>query len=485
MLFNSLEFLLFFPAVVTGYFLLPHRHRWWWLLGASSAFYMAFVPKYILILFFTIAVDYVAGLLIAGASGARRKLLLTASIVANVGVLCVFKYWEFLRDNVGQLAHLASVSNPLPALHIVLPIGLSFHTFQAMSYTIEVYRGRQRPERHLGIYALYVMYFPQLVAGPIERPQNLLHQFHVEHRFEYDRVVSGLQQMAVGFFKKSVADRLAIVGEGGGIWTTPSQHSGLELLLAILCFTFRIYYDFSGYSDIALGASRVMGIELMTNFDLPYGSRSISEFWRRWHISLSTWFKDYLYVPLGGNRVGEWRRYRNLYIVFALSGLWHGANWTYVVWGLLHGTYLVFGQATGGVRARLWKWVGLADGTVHRTVSMVTTSSLVALAWIFFRAPSVAVAWQFLTRLPVGLRVDAARLASGHAVGIFQPTHLAFVGFLVVAVTLFEAVHRRASVFVRARGWPSGLRFGLYFGLVYGSLLLTTSGNVQFIYFQF
>jgi D-alanyl-lipoteichoic acid acyltransferase DltB (MBOAT superfamily) len=297
MLFNSIQFLIFFPAVTALYFGLPHRLRWAWLLAASCYFYMAFMPSYILILGFTIVIDYFAGLAIENAEGRRRKLFLAASLAANVGVLVVFKYFNFLNANLKGLAEALRWNYPVESLAILLPIGLSFHTFQAMSYTIEVYRGAQPAERHFGIYALYVMFYPQLVAGPIERPQNLLHQFREVHRFDYERVASGLRLMAWGFFKKIVvADRLAV--PVNLVYGEPEKHTGLALLVATYFFAYQIYCDFSGYTDIARGAARVMGFELMKNFDRPYAARSVAEFWTRWHISLSTWFKDYLFFPL-------------------------------------------------------------------------------------------------------------------------------------------------------------------------------------------
>ena len=303
-------------------------------------FYMAFVPVYLLILLFTIAIDYCAGLLIEAAPGSRRKLYLAMSLVANVGVLAVFKYYSFFIGNANALLYWGGSEAALPLLRVVLPIGLSFHTFQAMSYTIEVYRRHQKAERHFGIFALYVLFYPQLVAGPIERPQNILPQFHQKQYFDYNRVVSGLQLMAWGLFKKVViADRLALLVNE--VYNTPTHYQGLPLLVATVFFSVQIYCDFAGYSDIALGSARVMGFDLMTNFSRPYFSRSLPEFWRRWHISLSTWFKDYVYLPLGGNRVALPRACFNLFFVFIISGLWHGASWTFIIWGALHGAYLV------------------------------------------------------------------------------------------------------------------------------------------------
>jgi len=335
-LFNSLHFALFFPVVTTLYFLLPHRHRLWMLLLASCYFYMALVPKYILILFFLIAVDYTAGLLIERAPPEKRRLYLLCSLLANVLVLSIFKYFNFINANVGGVIEALGGRWSLPNLNIILPIGLSFHTFQSISYVIEVYRGRQKAERNLGKYALYVLFYPQLVAGPIERPQNLLHQFDEPHRFDYARVTDGLKLMVWGLFKKVViADRLAVAVDL--VYNNPTSYSGWPLVVATYFFAIQIYCDFSGYTDMARGAAQVMGFRMMENFRAPYLATSIGEFWRRWHISLSSWFRDYVYIPMGGNQVPRWRWYANLMAVFLLSGLWHGASWTFVIWGGLHG----------------------------------------------------------------------------------------------------------------------------------------------------
>ncbi len=325
MLFNSIHFVFFFVIVTTLYFAIPHKFRWFLLLISSCYFYMAFVPVYILILGFTIVIDYFAGIWLEKTEGKRKKIFLVASLIANIGVLAIFKYYNFLNDNLSAILNSFGYQNNVPYLSILLPIGLSFHTFQAMSYTIEVYRGHQKAERNFGIYSLYVMFYPQLVAVPIERPQNLLHQFYEKHYFEYERVVEGLKLMLWGLFMKLViADRLAIYVNA--VYNNVDQHTGLTLALATAFFAFQIYCDFAGYSNIAIGAAKVMGFKLMTNFNRPYFSRSISEFWSRWHISLSTWFRDYLYTSLGGNRVTIPRWYFNLLFVFVISGLWHGAN---------------------------------------------------------------------------------------------------------------------------------------------------------------
>lgn len=394
MLFNSLQFLIFFPLVTLIYFLLPHKIRWFHLLLASCIFYAAFVPIYILILFFTIIIDYIAGILIENNVGAKRKQYLVMSIIANVGVLCVFKYYNFFIGNVYDLLHSFHLqTKEVPFLNILLPIGLSFHTFQAMSYTIEVYRGNQKAERHLGIYSLYVMFYPQLVAGPIERPQNLLHQFRTHHQFSNQNLLDGLRLMIWGFFKKLViADRISVYVNT--VFNHSDQYHYLNLIIATLFFAIQIYCDFSGYSDIAIGAAKTMGFDLMTNFNRPYFSKNIQEFWRRWHISLSTWFKDYVYISLGGNRVGIKRMYFNVAVIFLLSGFWHGANWTFIVWGAIHAFLIVmyiFFSSYFKLKKESKNYVSF--------INIIITNVLVAIAWIFFRANSIGDASQICRRI--------------------------------------------------------------------------------------
>jgi D-alanyl-lipoteichoic acid acyltransferase DltB (MBOAT superfamily) len=315
----------------------------------------------------------------------HKRLFLILSIVANVGILAVFKYFNFLAININTVAD----KDIVPLLNIILPIGLSFHTFQAMSYTIEVYRGNQKAEKHLGVYALYVMFYPQLVAGPIERPQNILPQLRKKHKFDIELMYSGLRLMLWGLFKKVVvADRLSIYVDA--IYSNPTHYTHyLNIFIAFVFFSIQIYCDFSGYSDIAIGAARTMGINLMVNFNRPYFSKNVREFWSRWHISLSTWFRDYLYIPLGGNRVKTSRLYFNTAIVFLLSGLWHGANWTYVVWGALHAAFIIFNIAFG-------KYFFKKQHIVNSLVSLSLTFMFVTVAWVFFRAANFSDAFILL-----------------------------------------------------------------------------------------
>jgi len=455
------------------------------LLLASCIFYMTFIPVYILILALTIVVDYFAGIYIEKSQGHRRKVFLTASIIANVGALAFFKYFNFLNGNMAELARLIHWNYPIGALDIILPIGLSFHTFQAMSYTIEVYRGKQKAERHFGIYSLYVMFYPQLVAGPIERPQNLIHQFREHHKFDYVDVTEGLKQMTWGLFKKVViADRLAI--SVNQVYANPMLYHGLPSILATIFFAFQIYCDFSGYSDIALGAAKVMGFKLMQNFNKPYFSGSISEFWKRWHISLSTWFRDYLYIPLGGSRVVKWRWQFNLLIVFLLSGFWHGANWTYVVWGALNGFYLTFSVRTEKARKRFVSFIGL-DGhpRTHKLIRVVITFSLICVAWVFFRAKDIQTALYILRHFSDafigfpggGWFRDSVYFLNGFGRAAY------LVVFLIVAVEFALMRYGRPINSLLQRS--ALIRWGIYYALGFGILLFGVFDNSQFIYFQF
>lgn len=484
MLFNSFHFLVFFIIVTSLYFVLPYNKRWLLLLISSSYFYMAFVPIYILILGFTIFIDYFAGLYIEEAEGKMRKLLLIISLTANIGVLAIFKYYNFLNENFSFLMHGFGLENPIPYLSILLPIGLSFHTFQAMSYTIEVFRGHQKAERHFGIYSLYVMFYPQLVAGPIERPQNLLHQFREKYDFDYDRVTSGLRLMAWGLFKKVViADRLAILVDS--VYSNPQSHNSLSLIIATIFFSFQIFCDFSGYSDMAIGASRVMGFKLMTNFNKPYSSRSIHEFWGRWHISLSTWFRDYLYISIGGNRVTIPRWYLNLFIVFLVSGLWHGASWTFVIWGALHGFYLVFGMITLKYREKVNKLL-LFDRMPF--IPKLSTFFLVAFAWIFFRANGVDSAIYIVKSLFNGIP-DVINKILNHQplleyLGLGKMDYILSVFLILLLETVhhFQGKKNLSDIFTKK---PVYVRWAVYSCFVLIILFFGVFENRQFIYFQF
>ncbi|MBL7863237.1 MAG: MBOAT family protein [Cyclobacteriaceae bacterium] len=467
MLFNSISFLAFFPLVTVIYYLLPHRWRWLHLLLASCVFYMFFVPAYILILLITILIDYFAGIWIENTTGPKKRWYLWISIISTCLVLFVFKYYNFFIDNFNGLANLIGWNYSLTSLAIILPIGLSFHTFQSLSYVIEVYRGKQKAEKNFGIYSLYVMYYPQLVAGPIERPQNLLHQFRKEQKFKFANFFRGLRLMVYGFFLKLVvADRLAIYVNA--VYNNSDQHGGATLALATAFFAFQIYADFAGYSSIAIGASRMMGIKLMTNFRRPYLSASVAEFWRRWHISLSTWFRDYLYISLGGNRVSSvFRRQFNLMITFLVSGFWHGANWTYVVWGGLNGVYLNVASALG-LRASF--------GNALRPLKVLGVFVLICVTWIYFRAESIAQA------NAIGLKILQLEgplfIPSDPEIFVYCVFSIAFLLSMEIG---YESFYQKRRIRINVQRFANLLMLTLTLMI----MLIGVFDGGQFIYFQF
>ncbi|RHX92917.1 MBOAT family O-acyltransferase [Leptospira stimsonii] len=470
MLFNSIHFLIFYPIVAISYFLLPFRFRWILFLLASCYFYMAFIPAYILILAFTIVLDYYLAIWIENANGSKRRTFLILSLSSNIGILIFFKYFNFLLDNTGILyKFLFSSEMPISPLEIILPIGLSFHTFQSMGYIVEVYQGKIKAERHLGYYWVYVMFFPQLVAGPIERAHHLMTQFHQEHKLLFQNVENGLKYIVYGFLMKLfVADRLSVFVDA--MYNHPSEKSGADLLVATYFFAFQIYCDFAGYSNIAIGTAKILGIDLMKNFDRPYFSSSVSEFWGRWHISLSSWFRDYVYIPLGGNRVSTFRHISNLLIVFGLSGIWHGANWTFVIWGLLNGIYLSLEV--------LIRKVFPKEKSKHnwfRILGILFTFHCVLLSWVYFRASSVGVAHEILSRI-----FDFSAGESLDLIVEFQRKAGVFALFLFLFLeAIFPFWEKTKEGWKRYGDWAvAGLFVVLIFtgGVFYGS---------SFIYFQF
>lgn len=465
MLFNSFAYLLFLPVVTVLFFLMAHRYRWLFLLAASCFFYMFFKPEYILILAFTIIIDYYAGIYIAATEDQKRKKrFLILSICANVLILAIFKYYNFINGNITGLAAMMGYDLNIPMMTILLPIGLSFHTFQAMSYTIEVYRGNQKPETHFGIYSLYVMFFPQLVAGPIERPQNMLYQFHEKKYFDADRTISGLKLIAWGLFKKLViADRLAPMVDQ--VYNNPEGYYGFNVILATLFFAEQIYCDFSGYSDIAIGSARILGFGLMKNFRNPYLSKSVTEFWSRWHISLSTWFRDYLYIPLGGNRVTVPRWMMNLLVTFLISGLWHGANWTFIIWGGLNGVFIVSEILMGKAFPNL---------KVPPVFKHLSTLVLICFTWLFFRANNVQDAGILLRNM-----------VSFSQPIIFEQLELWVAFLFIIGLETLQYADEKYKAIYRIQHMPYFARMVAYAIFITVLLNFGIFNNSQFIYFQF
>ncbi len=473
MIFNSLEFAAFFLSVVIAFFAVPARFRWAILLVASYAFYMKWNASYAFLIAFSSVIDFFVGQYIQDQPSARKKKAgLLVSLAINLGMLFTFKYWGFFHENMALLAQWAGVQYQVPELNVLLPVGISFYTFQTLSYTIDIYRGTLAPERHFGRFALYVAFFPQLVAGPIERAAHLLPQFRERQHFDYARVCDGLQLMAWGLFKKVVVgDRLGVYVDS--VYGFSGQHSGVTLILATYAFAFQIYCDFSGYSDMAIGAARVLGFDLMRNFDRPYFSASITEFWRRWHISLSTWLRDYLYISLGGNRAGELLTYRNLMITMVIGGLWHGASWNFIIWGTLQGVMLTVSRFTLPYRDALNERLGIPPKLV-RVVRVIITFHLVCVSWVFFRAAT----------LPEALQILSHAVPTGAPFMHLQSMAHGFVG-LCILLTVELLQGRYGSLRARIRTLPAPVRWALWYAL---ALLVVTMGietGAQFIYFQF
>jgi D-alanyl-lipoteichoic acid acyltransferase DltB (MBOAT superfamily) len=472
MVFNSIAFVVFLPIVVLLFYLLPHKWRWLMLLAASCVFYMWFVPKYILILLVTIVIDYSAGLLMERYADQprKKKSFMIISIVSTLTVLIVFKYLNFLTENLDLLCASLGFQTHL-VTHILLPIGLSFHTFQSMSYVIEVYRGHQKAERHFGYYSLYVMFFPQLVTGPIERPGNLLRQLHEKKEFRYENISKGMRLILFGFFVKMVvADHLGeYVDE---VYGHLDEYNSWSVLGCMVFYSFQIYCDFFGYSTIALGSAKLMGFDITDNFRSPYLSKNIAEFWHRWHISLSTWFRDYVYIPLGGSRVKFGRWVFNILVVFVLSGIWHGAAWTFLLWGFAHGLLHVIEKALrqrmpAKESAPIWR------KTLVNVLCVAKTFVLVTLFWVIFRATDIqhlkAIFVTACTKFDTGLMMNV------------KPGMWLYLGLLI----LFDVLLRNTRFDAWCDDKPLALRWAIYAVLVFMTICCSSVANFPFIYFQF
>ena len=477
LLFNSFEYLIFLPIVALIFFLLAPKYRWILLLGASYYFYMSWKAEYALLILFCTTINYFAAILIdKQESKAKKKLILTIDLILSFGVLFFYKYLGFLTENINVALDLFNSSINLPDFEILLPVGISFFTFQTLSYTIDVYKGDTQVERHFGIFALFVSFFPQLVAGPIERSGNLLHQFHTEKRFDMPRAVNGLRMILWGLFKKIViADNLAVVVNS--VYNNLGEHSGISLIIATVAFALQIYGDFSGYSDIAIGSANIMGFKLMKNFDRPYFSKSTGEFWRRWHISLSSWFRDYVYIPLGGSRCGKFRCFLNNMITFTLSGLWHGANWTFIIWGAINGLYVSLSRLTRDFRAKISGKIFKKD-VLHNLFRVFVTFCLICFSWIFFRANSIGDAFYVITHIfPLNFG------------GIFE----SFSGYQIISCSFLALIFAGISYFSRNDNKISrffyrhrSFRYACYLTLFVLIMMFgVTVNETAFIYFQF
>ena len=486
MIFNSFAFFIFFPIVLLGHFFLPFKYRWVFLLLASYYFYISWNFDLLYLIVLTTAISYASALIIEKTSNKKiKRLALTVTLVTCLGILFFFKYFNFLSSAFSQI-----VGSSEFTLNVVLPVGISFYTFQTLSYVIDVYRGTMKAERHFGYYALFVSFFPQLVAGPIERPDNLLPQLKVKHMPTRQNFTEGIKIALSGFIKKIVVADLSAQFVNK-IYNDPQNATGPLIVVATLLFAFQIYCDFSGYTDIATGCARMMGIKLMKNFDMPYTSLGIREFWARWHISLSSWFRDYLYIPLGGNRVSVPRYLTNIFIVFLVSGLWHGADWTFIIWGALHGIYQIIGYLTRNIRDKIYVRLKIDQNGKGATIwKNACTFVLVCFAWIFFRANNVFDLGILLNRLFFSWSDLGNIFSSLNNIGY----KTAQIAITILSVYIINVLDSSLCVMSNAKNGQNDKLSFLYTNryvlavwiIAFAWLiLLTGDGASAFIYFQF
>lgn len=492
MLFNSYAYVIFLLCALVFYSLFPNRTRWLVLLVASYFFYMYWKPEYIILLLTSTTVDYLAAQKIASTdSKTSRKLWLWTSLLTNLGLLFLFKYLGFFIEILGLISEVNLPPDPSHEFELLLPIGISFYTFQTLSYTIDVYRKQYEPEKHFGKFALYVAFFPQLISGPIERAHKLLPQFNQRIRQNLPDFLLGLKQILWGFFKKIlIADKIAVIVNA--VYAEHYQYNGYWVLIATYLFSFQIYCDFSGYCDIAIGTARLFGYRLSANFDKPYFAGSIKDFWRRWHITLGAWFRDYLYIPLGGNRFRYSRWYFNIMVVFAVSGLWHGAGSNFVAWGILHGLFFLIGVKTLKMRAKVYDLVGInRNHATGNFIKTVITFNLVSFSWIFFRAESIRTALHIIKSIAYGvfltpLSVFFSSFHSTLQIMNITPTESMIYFLLLVSFIVAEKINLIESRFYgtdpRKPSIPELLILDVILLLM---IFLGSFGGEQFLYFQF
>ncbi len=490
MLFNSLEFLIFFPIITLIYFVIPHKVRYLWLLIASYYFYMCWNPQYALLIMASTVFTWLGGYVISKTENQKyRRLAVGLNFLINLLILFFFKYFAFTLENVNRLLSLINISPITNKFDVLLPVGISFYTFQALGYTVDVYRGEIAHEKNIFRYALFVSFFPQLVAGPIERSKNLIHQLKEKHYFDYERAVSGVLLILWGLFQKVViADRAAILVDT--VYNNPANFEGLHFFIATIFFAVQIYCDFASYTTIARGSARVLGIELIENFKAPYLALSIGDFWSRWHLSLTNWFRDYLYIPLGGNRKGKIRKYLNIFIVFLTSGLWHGANWTYVVWGLIHGVSRILGDLTDNIRNLILSLIGIKrDARYHIFVRRIITFSLVCFAWIFFRSSSISDALFIVRKIFLSFHPELIFKSGLLNMGLSTPDMFVFLVSLVILSVADRLKYKNFGANQMLCKTNIVVRFSVFLILIFATLVFGIWGPgyqaTQFIYFQF
>ncbi len=497
MSFNSIDYLVFFPIVVLLYFVLPKKTRMYWLLFASYYFYMSWNVKYGLLILFSTVLTYICGLTLERIKqryrGKQQKslnlIVIFSSLIINLGLLFYFKYTNFFINNVNSVLQKIGIDVQYSNFDIVLPVGISFFIFQAISYTVDVYRDEIQAEKNLFRYALFVSFFPQLVAGPIERSKNLLIQLRDNPKFDVDNAKNGLLIMMYGLFMKiAVADNISTIINP--IFNSADNYSGMMLLFATIMFAFQIYCDFNGYTQIAIGSARVLGFKLNQNFDSPYMGSSIKDFWRRWHISLTSWFRDYLYIPLGGSRKGKLRKQINTMIVFLCSGLWHGAAWHYVVWGGLNGLFSVIEDIFKPVKERIDKHLSIDKGKwMYKVFQRIITFILIDFTWLFFRATSLTTALHILKKIVSDFRL--AWFVNFEFVSAFESSYVLMTVmvplFIIIALDVIKYYGKdiKAAIFSQQIVFRWVIYATIMLAILYWSLYGTGYEQTQFIYFQF
>lgn len=493
MLFNTFSFLIFFPVVLLIYFVIPKKIRYIWLLIASYYFYMSWSPKYGLLLLFSTLITYLGGLALSRIQDRGSRLtVLVLDLVANFSLLFVFKYLGFTVDTLVKILAKAGITYVDNPFSIALPMGISFYIFQAVGYLIDVYRGKSDAEKNFLKYALFVSFFPQLVAGPIERSENLLRQIRNTDQIKLwnpDRIRDGFMTMLYGYFLKMViSDRAKIFVDAVYHEADYSQYIGFIPIIATILFAIQIYTDFAGYTYIAIGAAKIMGFDLMNNFNTPYLATSITDFWSRWHISLTDWFRDYLYIPLGGNRKGKVRKYFNIFIVFLLSGLWHGASWHFVAWGVLHGILRIIDDLSRKGRDKVYALIGIKDDLAYKIYKMLGTFAFVCIAWVFFRAQSVGQALDILRNMihfNPWVLTDGSLFEAGLEAKEFNVLIVAILILLICDICMYRKI-KLLDIFAKQNWVFKGLAVVLIllciliFG-IYGA----NYDAASFIYFQF
>ncbi len=469
MLFNSIDYVFFLPLLIIGYYLLPQKYRWALLLAGSYYFYASWKLEYIILIIFSTLIDFFCGRMMEKYSAKiKRRPFLILSIVSNLGMLFLFKYWNFFSETTNEILICLSVNAEIPLLELLLPVGISFYTFQTLSYSIDVYQGKLKAENHLGYFALYVSFFPQLVAGPIERYSRLTPQLKSIKKLQYDSIKNGLRLILFGLFVKMViADNLGPLVDS--VYEAPELYNQLSIGLAMVFYSFQIYGDFFGYSLVAIGSAKLMGIDLMDNFKTPYLSKNIAEFWQRWHISLSTWFRDYLYFPLGGNRVKKARWFLNILVVFIVSGLWHGANLTFLFWGLIFGFFYILENLLSSK-----KKLNRQDSKMGASILYyLKTFLIVTFAWTFFRSASIAEAFEIFQCLFFGSPGNESMNLSITIIILLST-------FFILDILLYN---NRYDKWVDTKSVV--VRWGTYFLLIFSLICLSGVEDVPFIYFQF